>query len=150
MDFSITDMSIYAREQERGSALLEALLGVALLGLFLVILAGSVTYLEQSTLRANQHAIALALAGEGLEAVRSMRDANFALLTDGTHGLTHVNGIWEFAGGSDLSTSSTRIITISHADASTTRIISLVRWGQIGHTTDTSLETYLTDWHAGN
>ncbi len=150
MDFLTTDMKIDTAQHERGSALLEALLGVALLGMFLVILAGSITYLEQSTLRANQHADALSLASEGLEAVRSMRDADFALLTNGAHGLTHANGVWEFSGSSDLSTSSTRIITISHEGASTTRIISIVRWGQAGHTTDTSLETYLTDWRREN
>lgn len=150
MDFLTTDMQKIPPHKTRGSALLEALLGIALLGLFLVILMGSVTYLEGSSLHADQHAQALLIADEGLEAVRSMRDADVMLVTDGPHGLTSVNGRWEFIGEHDAIDLFTRSVTLTHEEASTTRAVSVVRWGRGTRTTELHLETYLTNWHAAN
>ena len=131
---------------QSGSALLEAILGIALLALLLVILAGSITYVEQGTQRATRHEQLLFFAAEGQEAVRSMRDANFATLTDGAHGLTHVNGIWEFAGDHDADGAMTRRITILHETASTTKVGVNVSW-ENDQGSAVLLETYLTDWH---
>lgn len=50
---------------------------------------------------------------EGFEAVRAIRDYNFNDLADGTHGLTNINGYWEFSGTSDPQGGFVRSITIS-------------------------------------
>lgn len=57
---------------------------------------------------------ALFLAEEGLEAARSLRDENFSLLSNGTHGITlSQNGRWSLSGASDAESEFTRAVTVS-------------------------------------
>ncbi len=55
---------------------------------------------------------AILVAQEGLEAVRSIRDKDFASLTNGTYGLILQNGKWVLGGTSDTTDNMTRTIDI--------------------------------------
>lgn len=132
--------------QHSGFALLESLLGIALLSLFFVILVGTVTYTEHRSLVRTMRAEAVLLAEEGLEASRSIRNQDYTLLASGTHGITKTNGYWEFQGTNDTSNSFTREVTIIPIDASTTEVVTRITWGEGSQGGDTELSTILTNW----
>lgn len=64
---------------------------------------------------------------EGFEAVRAIRDFNFDDLVNGNHGLTNVNGYWEFAGASDTQGQYVRSIAISDLNRSASCAVDV--WG---------------------
>lgn len=96
-----------------GITLLEVVLAVGLFtligsGLFLAAW-GAISATEVS----QNYQAALALAEEGLEAARSLRDQNWNNLTAGPHGLTNSNGFWEWIPTFDVSGIFTRQITVT-------------------------------------
>ena len=130
----------------RGSALLESILGIALLSLFLLILVGNISYAEIRSLQNTMRTRALLSAEEGLEATRSIRDNNYVLLVAGTHGLARTNGYWEFSGAGDTANDLRREIVLTPLDGSTTEAVAHVTWGDTEHLGEVSLRTRLTDW----
>lgn len=96
--------------------------------------------------------LATFLAKEGIEAVRSIRDADFDNLTLGIHGLTLSGNNWIFSGSSDIRDKFTRQIIISGAageidQTDIKKVESKVNW-QIAPLRQVSviLTDYLTDW----
>lgn len=90
---------------------------------------------------------AISLAQEGLEATRSIRNADFDNLTAGTHGLALSGSTWGFSGSADSQDQFNRAITITNLDVDTKKIESTVTWqfteARQGLVTFTD---YLTDW----
>ncbi len=87
-------------KSNRGFSLVEVLLASALLSLFLTAFVGAFIYGQESTALAGARVRATFLAEEGLEAARSLRDSDFANLTDGDHGLAISGNQWSFSGAS--------------------------------------------------
>jgi hypothetical protein len=92
---------------------------------------------------------ATALAEEGLEATRNIRDESFENLIDGTYGLIASSTQWVLEGSSDVTDIFTREIVINTIDTNQKKIETIVTWDdQIGLNNSVTLQTYLTNWQA--
>lgn len=109
---------------------------------------------------------ALAYAQEGIEAMRSIRDINFMLLTNGDYGLERDNNIWvRIQAPENIDDFYYRTIVVSDVlrdengnisdegmvDPYTKKIVSRVEWDWGGVIPQSvSLETYLSNWSGIN
>jgi Tfp pilus assembly protein PilV len=114
----------------RGFLLVEIILTSSLFIIFLTAFAGVFYYGLQSSSSSGDRGRAVILMDEGQEAVRSIRNMNFANLTDGTYGLTYSNNAWSLASSSDVSGIFTRQVTISTIDANRKNVTVTVNWQQ--------------------
>ena len=131
-------------------SLVEVLLSGAVFALLVTALVGAYLYGEESTALAGNRARAVFLAEEGLEAVRNIRDADFANLSNGTYGLAVSGGQWSFSGSSDTSGMFTRTVTISSAGTNRKDVAVSVSWQQnAGRTGQVSLVSRFTGWQGG-
>ncbi len=128
----------------RGSMLLESILAMALLALFFTIFLGSVTYLNESTLRAKTHTQALFLAQEGQEGVRAIRNTDHLRIVEGVHGLSSINNRFELDGSSDDEGGCTRTVSIGVENDGGNIIEVSVSCEEGGRQTTVALETYLS------
>jgi hypothetical protein len=123
------------------------LLASSLFVLFVAAFAGTFYYGLQSSVLAGDRSQAIMLAEEGQEAVRSMKNINFANITDGTHGLVYSNNAWTFSGTQDTSNGYTRQVTVSTIDANRKSVTTSVSWQQIpGRMGAVSTIGRLTNW----
>ncbi len=130
-----------------GFSLIEVILTTAIFALFIVAFAGAYLYGQEATATAGSRARAALLAEEGLEAVRNIRDASFANLTNGTYGLTTTSNQWNLFGTQDTADVFTRQIQVSPVDANRKAVIATVTWQQNQQRSGTvSLVTYFTNW----
>lgn len=120
----------------------------ALFALLTTALIGAMVYGQQATKISGDRSQAVLLADEGIEAVRSIRDEDFANLTDGTFGLGIGGGQWSFAGASDTQGIYTRAITINSIDAVRKSITTAISWNSFGRPKSMSVETILSNWRA--
>lgn len=87
------------------------------------------------------------VANEGLEASRNIRDAAFANLTDGNHGLAIAGGNWTFSGTTDTVDIFTRQVNISTIDANTKEVKVTLTWTPQFSAVSTLTQTMrLTNW----
>lgn len=140
---------------------------VVALAIFLIIAGSSmVTILGALSISklGEEEAQATMVAVEGLEAVASIKNQSWEILSEGTYGLTNTNGYWEFNGESDVDVSNkfTRSITISSVqrdgngdivgeggtvDADTYAVTSTVNWDfSVSRQKEIEISTYLTNW----
>lgn len=135
---------------ERGFSLLEVLLAVALFGVVALLFLSTLTLGQEGSLVAGERARALAIASEGIEAVRNIRDASFSNLpAAGTYGLvaSSTAGYWTFLGTSDTTDDYTRTVTITDISSTIKDIVVAVSWDHtLGRSEDVTLTTRLTDW----
>jgi hypothetical protein len=104
---------------------------------------------------AQEMTVANFLAGEGLEAARSIRDNKWGNLKNGDHGL-EISGDnnWVFSGTSEnldsqFKQGAIRIITVEDAGICRKKITSKVDWDFSGTSSqEVKLVTYLTNWEA--
>lgn len=131
----------------KGFVLVEVILTSALFALVSAGLFGAFYYGLESVKASGQRTRSVSLAEEGLEAVRSIRDAGFTNLADGSYGLTNDGTKWTLVPGSDAKGEFTRQIQIQTIDTHTKYITSLVLWNQSRQRPGAfGLVTYLTDW----
>ena len=126
--------------------LVEALLAILLLAVLLTGLIGSFIYGQETTLLAGERTRAVMFAGEGLEAARSIRDKNFADLTDGKHGLAIAAGHWLFAGTQDSMGPFVRSLDISSVDKNRKTVSSTVVWSRGVKSQSVSFTSRFTNW----
>ena len=137
----------WSTTRAQGFLLVEILLASSLFVLFVTAFAGSFYYGLQSSVLAGDRAQAIMLAEEGQEAVRSMKNVNFANIADGTHGLVYSNNAWSFTGTEDISGPFTRKVTITTVDSNRKNIKTTISWQQIpGRDGEISTEGRLTNW----
>ena len=145
-----------------GFSLIEVIVAV---GLFAIIAGGGVTGII-GPLIANRSSgelfKATQLAQEGIEAVRSIRDQNFANIISGTKGIGVSSSLWSFVGTSDVTDKYTRVVNIKNAsrdtggslvtsggatDPDSFIVKSDVNWNfSVGDTRNVSVSTLLTNW----
>lgn len=132
---------------KQGFLLVEILLASSVFILFMTAFSGAFYYGIQSSTISGDRARAIMFAEEGQEAVRSIKNTNFANLTNGTHGLVYSSSTWLLSGTSSTSGIFTRQVIISTIDAKRKNVAVTVSWQQtparIGSITTTSR---LTDW----
>lgn len=133
---------------DRGFSLLEVLLAVSVFAILVTGLAGGLIFGQEATATAGLRARAIMLAEEGLEAARNIRDASYANLTSGTHGILISSNQWGFSGTSDVTDSFfTRQIVVSSVDINRKTLTSTVTWQQSPSRTGTVvLTTQMTNW----
>ena len=138
-------------KKDLGQSSIELLLAI---GIFTV-LAGTLSFLvldSYSTGRlANEITVADYLAEEGIEAARSIRDANWDDLAAGNHGLAIAAGKWIFQGTQEDITNwlsgGIRSLSIENIDISRKKITCQVSWSFTGNRPQQiQLVTYLTNW----
>lgn len=147
----------------KGFAILEILISMTIFTLFSV----GIFYLSLDSLQRDgkieTRSDALNYVQEGIEAVRSMRDRNFLLLTNGDHGLILQADLWSFiAAPENIDNFYSRTITINDVyrdangdisnnggtlDPDIKKIISEVTWTEKGiFPKSMEITTYLTNW----
>src|SRR3989344_5005317 len=130
-------------------SMIEVILASSIFAMIVVSFVGVFLYGQESTTLAGKRSSAVFLAEEGLEALKNIRDAGFANLTDGTFGLAISGGQWILSGVSDVNGIFTRQIMISTIDAKRKLVTSRVDWQQNLQRTGTiSLASRLTNWIA--
>jgi len=99
---------------QTGSLLVEVILVTFLFGIIATALISSVLTSLVSAKQGVEYVVATGYIQEGIEAVRSLRDQDWSLVTNGTHGLATESGTYAFDGFSDTldGTTYTRTITV--------------------------------------
>ena len=132
-----------------GFSIVEVILSVAVFIMLVTGFAGVYLYGQESTSLSGNRARAALLAEEGLEAVRNIRDDDFANLSDGTHGLAISGSTWGLSGSSDTTGIFTREISIASVGSDRKNVTVNVTWQQNPQRIGTvSLPTYMTNWQA--
>ena len=123
-------------------------MAIGIAAMMLVTLTSGVTISLRNLQFARNKTLAAKYAQEGVEAVRSIRDNSWVLLTNGAHGLSWNGSQWIFSGNSDvITTQFTRSVTI--ADGSTSEIKQItvaVSWQESGGPRNVTLTTILVKY----
>ncbi len=132
---------------QAGFSLVEILVAISIFLVFVTAI-GSLTVSSGYQLKNSvNRERATALAEEAFEASRNIRDADFANLIDGTHGLTTTGNQWNFSSSSDTTGVFTRQLAISTIHANQKKLDATVSWAdKISLTNSVTLTTYLTNW----
>lgn len=118
---------------QKGFSLVEVLLASALFALVITGLLSAFLYGQESAALAGNRSRAVALAEEGIQAARDIKEYDFSLigsLSDGTYYLDNTSGVWELDGVSDTIGIYSREIEVTSIDGDTTEIRSSVSWQQ--------------------
>lgn len=135
--------------KQRGFSIIEVLLSVAIFSLFVMATAGAILYGEEGNALSGKRNRAAALAGEGVEALRNIRDSNFSNFLIGSHGLTTVGNIWGASGTSDETDIFSRTLAIATASGSDDKrdVTSSAAWQQnLQRPGIVSIYTRFTNW----
>jgi len=132
----------------RGFSPVELLLAATVFGFIVSAVIGAFVYGQQATAYAGERTRAVALAEEGVEAVRNMRDADYANLTNGTYGLVQSGGVWTLSGTQDTTGIFIRQVTIASVDGTRKSVTVTVSWPQGSTTTQVTATSRLTNWIA--
>lgn len=131
-----------------GFSPVEVLLAATVFAFLTTALIGAIIYGRSSTANAGDRVRAVQLADEGIEAVRNLRDAAYANLTDGTYGLAQSGNQWVLSGSSDITGIYTRQITLTSVDATRKTVTVAVTWPQGTGTAQVNTTSRLTNWLA--
>lgn len=133
---------------QNGFSLIEAILSVVVFGLVITVAAGSYTLINKTISQSSTRTQAILLAEEGQEAIRSIRDSDWANVTDGTYGLSQSGGFWVLTGTPDTTDIFTRSITISTTtNPNIKEIETTIAWNVTGQPTDSlTLTSQLANW----
>jgi len=136
---------------EAGQSLFEALLALAVFIIAIVGIAHIFFGANYSAAYSVERSQALLLAREGIEAVRSIRDDDFANITatENGDGLLLSGGNWTIQASPDEIDGFTRTINITSVDDDTWQVESTVTWTSImGTESEASLTERLTNWRS--
>lgn len=143
----IQNSGFHILNSEKGISLISVLLATALLAVFVSAFVGSWFFGQESIRLAGQRERATFLAEEALEAVRNIRDDDFANLTNGIHGLNATTGEWQFSGTADTTDIFRREVVITEVDASRKDLITNITWQQNPQRSGlVTLTSRLTNW----
>lgn len=132
---------------KQGFLLIEIILATSVFVLFMTAFAGVFYYGLQSSYLAGDRARAVMYAGEGQEALRSIKNNGFANLTDGTYGLRYASNTWQLIALPDTNGIFTRQVTITTVDANRKNTSVNVSWQQTpDRVASITLPGRLTNW----
>ncbi len=130
----------------RGVSLIEVIVSAALVLTLASVFTNAVLFGQEGSVTGGTRTRAILYAEEGLEAVRSIRNEDFARIVDGTYGIVKSNGSWAFVVANDQKDIFTRRVTVSPINAVTKQITSSVTWARRdGSIASTTLTTYATN-----
>jgi prepilin-type N-terminal cleavage/methylation domain-containing protein len=131
---------------KNGFSLVEILVAISVFGIFVVLFFSFFETNRNSYEKVITNNKAVHFAKEGIEAVRNIRDKNFADLSNGTWGLSTTTNKWQLDGVSNIDENFIREILISEIDPQTKKVESKVSYNLFGATSTFSLITHLTYW----
>ncbi len=132
-----------------GFSLIEVLLAMAVFAFLSVGMVGTIIYGEVTTATAGLKTRAVAIAEEGLEAVKNVSDESFANLVDGSYGLAVSANQWTLTANPDITDVFTRTLTITSAGTDRKLVTALVTWDSgASQSGSVTLTTQLTNWQA--
>jgi len=154
MTGTVATASRYYRSHSRGGfLLLDALLGIVVFAFFVGIAGFSLLLSQRIAIRSGDRVRAAMLAREAVEAVRTLRDADFENVVEGQFGLQiGEEGMWEFSGtGSVTEDGFVTAINITELDEDRFEVAATTNWS-IGpyRSGDITVTTRLTNWHQVN
>jgi Tfp pilus assembly protein PilV len=120
--------SISKLTRESGQSLIEVIVAIFVFVLGIASVGMLVLDANVTSRQGIERTKAVFLAEEGLEAARSMRNASFAGLAAGTHGVTTTPGMWVFSGASDEADQFTRTVKVEDIDAMQKKVTADVTW----------------------
>ena len=129
--------------------MLDALLGVVVFGLFIIAVGSSLLFSQRGFLASGDHMRGAFLAEQSLEALRTMRDQDFSLLTEGDHGVrVGLGGTWELTeSGATTSDGYASHVTIAASGADTVFAVAQTAWNHgMGRSGSVVLTTEITNW----
>jgi len=131
----------------RGQSLVEAIVAI---GITILVITGLVVLavgaVRSATLSRNR-SVAVQYAQEGIEALRSVRDRNFAEVpTSGTNRVVWTGSEWSVLAGTETIGSYTRSFTSTQVSPGKLKIAMTVAWTDSAGNHTVDLTTYLTDW----
>jgi hypothetical protein len=138
--------SVKARD---GFLLLDALLGIVVFGLFITAAGASLLFSQSGFLASGDRMRGTFLSEQSLEAVRNIRDQDFALLSAGTYGIqVGASGMWELFGtGTTTSDGYTSNVTITVSGSSTIAASARTQWNHgLSRSGSVVLVTEVTNW----
>ncbi len=139
--------ALFINRKTRGQSVLELLIAM---GIFVMVSsAGILLFFSGQSLSVDgaNARIGLDYAAEGLEATRSIRNRSWAEITTGEHGLTYVNGQWQFSAAQDAKDIFTRKVTVTQVATDTKNIVTTISWATDPSRPQTvQLTEQLTDW----
>lgn len=145
----LISMATHRSNNKRGYSIVEILIAIFVF----VSIATTLIYLLIEISTANQQQryrlTAVALAQEGLEATRNIRDSGWSNVVAGNHGLAKINNQWEFSAESDTDASGIfhRQVSISSLSADRFLATSTISYNFFGlRNISISNSTYLTNW----
>lgn len=134
-----------------GASLVEVLLAVALFSILVIGVGGGLIAGNQSATMSGQHTRATFLADEAIEAIRSIKDADFSALAPGTYRLESSGNMWHLVATTPSSPETveiySRYIDVASIDANTVEATATVSWPRsAAKDTSVSLTTRFTNW----
>lgn len=129
-----------------GFLLLEALIGFALLALFMTAVGLTVLVSQQGTSSSAQRARAIALSTAALDGVRLLRSQSWSSLPTGIHGITAQDGVWTFSGTGTVTDGFTTGVTLTELDEGRMGVTAETTWSSGQEVLRVSVDTELTDW----
>lgn len=121
-------------KNESGFSIVEAMLAATMLVILLTGIIGALFYGIEGTRIAGKRVQASYLAEEGMEAVRNIKESNFATfagLANGDYGLTTSGGQWQLdSGNPDITEGYTRTITLAPGTSDSRDVTVTINWQQ--------------------
>src|SRR3989338_5305264 len=115
-------------KNRKGLSIIDIIISIAILAIIMSgIVALSLSDLISASSNINR-VQANALAQEGLEAARAIKDFDWNALTPGAHGITDTNGYFEFSGVEDMRGKYTRSVEVADVNAGRKDITVEVSW----------------------
>lgn len=141
-------MTIQRLQSRSGQSLIEVLIALSIFVVGIATIGFLVLDANVSSRQGVERTQATLLAKEGLEAARSIRDADFDNLTAGGHGIALSGNKWTFSGTSDTQDQFTRVVIVTDIDVDTKQVQSQVTWQFTqARQNSVALTDYLTDWN---
>lgn len=138
---------MFSFTKQSGQSLIEIIFAIAIFTIGIVTIGFLAIDARVSIAEATNMVQARMLAEEGIEAVISIRDKDFDLLTSGTYGLLLVGGYWTLSSAVDNQFGFERTIDIVNIDDDTKDVTSQVRWNSVNGKEKKVLYTIrLTNW----
>lgn len=83
-----------SKSHKAGFSIIEVILAGSILAIIVFGIVSAWLYGEHALIRAGDTSRGVAIASEGVEIMRNLRDADFAILQDGTYALTNYGSGW--------------------------------------------------------
>ncbi len=135
-------------QNKKGFSIIEVILAGSILAIIVFGIVAAWLYGEHALIKSGDTGRGVAIASEGIEITRNLRDFDFGALSDGTYSLTNIGSGWTLTPNEKEKIGPyERYITIASDGISKKNITSTVEWTNVDGTPGIiSSSTILTNW----